>query len=99
MGKHRGMPANGLNRRDSLPIADRAYTGLITYEAKDPETSFPPIKQVRPPDEAPNTVVVLLDDVGFGAPSTFGGPCETPTADRLAEAGSLEQAACRTRRR
>jgi len=41
-----------------------------------------------PPEGAPNVLIVLLDDVGFGAASTFGGPCRTPTADRLA-AGSL----------
>ena len=73
--------------RDSLPIPDRPYTGLITYDAKDPETSFPKTEQLRPPAEAPNVVVVLLDDVGFGAASTFGGPCATPAADRLADNG------------
>ncbi len=72
---------------DSLPIPDRSYTGLITYDAKDPETSFPKTQQLRPPAGAPNVVVVLLDDVGFGAASTFGGPCATPAADRLADNG------------
>ncbi|MFW2334548.1 arylsulfatase [Ilumatobacter sp.] len=75
------------DRRDVLPIPDRPYTGLVTYDAKDPATSFPPIQQTRPPGDAPNIVVVLLDDVGFGASSTFGGPCDTPTGDRLAERG------------
>jgi arylsulfatase A-like enzyme len=73
--------------RDVLPIPDRPYTGLITYDAKDPETSFPKTEQLRPPAGAPNVVVVLLDDVGFGAASTFGGPCATPAADRLANGG------------
>ncbi|HEY5978493.1 MAG TPA: arylsulfatase [Microlunatus sp.] len=40
-----------------------------------------------PPAGAPNVLIVLLDDVGFGAASTFGGPCLTPTADRLAAGG------------
>ena len=48
--------------------------GLITYDAKDPDTSFPPIEPLRPPAGAPNVLVVLLDDVGFGASSAFGGP-------------------------
>ena len=36
---------------------------------------------------SPNVLLVLLDDVGFGAPSAFGGPCQTPTAERLAAGG------------
>jgi arylsulfatase len=53
----------------------------------DPDTSFPAIEQLRPPEGAPNIVIVLLDDVGFGASSAFGGPVNTPTADRLAAGG------------
>jgi arylsulfatase A-like enzyme len=70
-----------------LPIPDRPYTGLITYDAKDPDTSFPPIEPVRPPAGAPNVLVILLDDVGFAASSAFGGPCSAPTAERLAASG------------
>ena len=73
--------------RASLPIPDRPYAGLITYDAKDPATSFPPIEPLRPPEQAPNVLVVLIDDCGFGAPSAFGGPCATPTAERLAANG------------
>jgi arylsulfatase A-like enzyme len=73
--------------RDSLPIPGRAHTGLVTYDAKDPDTEFPAIEPLRPPGGAPNVLVILIDDCGFGASSTFGGPCETPTADRLAENG------------
>src|SRR5213593_4512256 len=39
------------------------------------------------PRGAPNVLVILLDDVGFGASSAFGGPCQTPTAERLAANG------------
>ncbi|HRD61558.1 MAG TPA: arylsulfatase [Nocardioides sp.] len=73
--------------RGSLPIPDRAAPGLTTYDAKDPDTSFPPIEPLLPPAGAPNVLIVLLDDVGFGASSAFGGPCETPTAERLAAGG------------
>ena len=62
-----------------LPIPDQPYVGPITYDAKDPAATFPPITEVRPPTGAPNVLVVLLDDVGFGASSAFGGPCQTPT--------------------
>jgi arylsulfatase A-like enzyme len=74
-------------QREILPLPDRPYTGLITYDAKDPDASFPPIDPLRPPKGAPNVLVVLLDDVGFGASSAFGGPCSTPTAERLAASG------------
>jgi arylsulfatase len=73
--------------REVLPIPDRAYDGPITYDAKDPDSHFPPITPLRPPAGAPNVLVVMLDDVGFGASSAFGGPCRTPTAERLAGEG------------
>ncbi len=60
---------------------------MITYDAKDPDTSFAPIEQLLPPEGAPNVLVVLLDDVGFGTSSAFGGPVDTPTAERLAGGG------------
>jgi arylsulfatase A-like enzyme len=74
-------------QRSVLPIPPRRHTGLTTYDAKDPDTSYPPISPLRPPDGAPNVLIVLIDDCGFGAPGTFGGPVRTPTADRLAAAG------------
>jgi arylsulfatase len=70
-----------------LPIPDRETPGLTTYDAKDPDTAFPPIEPLLPPEGAPNILIILLDDVGFGAPSAFGGPCATPTAERLAANG------------
>ncbi|TDT15895.1 arylsulfatase [Ilumatobacter fluminis] len=73
--------------RATLPIPDVPRPGLTTYDAKDPDTSYPPIEPLLPPSEAPNVLIVLLDDVGFGASSAFGGPCHTPTAERLAQGG------------
>ena len=61
-------------QRDVLPMPDQPHDGLITYDAKDPDTSFPPIEPLRPPAGAPNVLVVLLDDAGFGSSSAFGGP-------------------------
>ena len=78
---------NSNEARTVLPIPDAPRTGPITYDAKDPETRFPPIERLRPPDGAPNILIVLLDDVGFGASSAFGGPCRTPNADALAAQG------------
>src|SRR5258708_11554432 len=73
--------------RSQLPIPDRQYKypGKIPLDARD--AKFPPIKLLRPPDGAPNVVVVLLDDIGFGAPSTFGGGVNMPTLDALAKSG------------
>ena len=73
--------------RQILPIPDAKHVGLTTYDAKDPNTKYPPIAPLRPPAGAPNVLIVLLDDVGFGASSAFGGPCNTPTAERLAANG------------
>ena len=76
-----------MSERDVLPIPDRPYAGPVFEDAKDPEATFPPIEPLRPPAGAPNVLIVLIDDVGFGASSAFGGPCHTPTAERLAGQG------------
>jgi arylsulfatase len=73
--------------RSMLPIPDRPAPGLTTYDAKDPDTSYPPIEPLLPPEGAPNVLIVLIDDAGFGSSTTFGGPCSTPNADRLAAGG------------
>src|SRR5688572_32356895 len=75
------------HQRAMLPIPDRREPALTTYDAKDPKTSYPPIEPLRLPAGAPNVLVVLLDDVGFGASSAFGGPAHTPVAERLAAGG------------
>jgi len=75
---------NDFLQRSVLPIPDRRPVSLTAYDVKDPDTRFPPLTQLRPPTGAPNVLVVLLDDVGFGASSAFGGPCQTPNAEKLA---------------
>ena len=79
------QPDNHL--RAYLPIPDVPKPGLTTYDAKDPDTKYPPIEPLRPPEGAPNVLIILLDDAGFGASSAFGGPCNTPTFERLAADG------------
>ena len=73
--------------RSSLPIPDTQYKypGKVPLDARD--AKFPPIKPLTPPNGAPNVVVILLDDIGFGAPSTFGGGVNMPTLDSLARQG------------
>ncbi len=74
-------------QRSILPIPDAKHVGLTTYDAKDPDTKFPPIERLLPPTGAPNVLVILIDDCGFGAASAFGGPVPTPAADKLAKGG------------
>src|SRR5208337_1986115 len=74
-------------QRTVLPIPDPPRSGLILYDAKGPESKYPAITQLRPPKGAPNVLIVLIDDAGFGSSSAFGGPCNTPTAERLAAGG------------
>jgi hypothetical protein len=54
-----------------LPIPDRPAPGLTTYDAKDPDTAYPSIEPLRPPDGARNILVILLDEVDFGASITL----------------------------
>ncbi len=79
--------ANNEIGRDILPIPERKHVGLTTYDAKDPDTKFPPITEIRPPKGAPNILVVLIDDAGFAASGPFGGVIDTPAADSLAKNG------------
>jgi arylsulfatase len=81
------MPESSEPKRDVLPIPDQPYEGELPLDAKDPEATFPPIEPLRPPAGAPNVLIVLIDDAGFGSSSAFGGPCRTPTAERLAAGG------------
>ncbi|MGZ6317563.1 MAG: sulfatase-like hydrolase/transferase [Anaerolineales bacterium] len=60
---------------------------FVAYDAKDPDSKFPPIEQLRPPKGAPNVLIILIDDAGFGSSSAFGGPCQTPYAEKLATGG------------
>src|SRR5215510_13939619 len=73
--------------RQVLPIADIKPKSLTTYSATDADTKFPPIVPLRPPTGAPNIIVFLIDDAGFGLSSAFGGPCQTPNAEKLASKG------------
>lgn len=82
------MSSADQKHRSHLPmLRTPPRSQFIAFDAKDPDSKFPPIEDVRPPKGAPNVLIVLLDDVGFGASSAFGGPCNTPTAEKLASGG------------
>ena len=68
-----------------VPSDAPAFAGVINPLSVDSTPVRPTI--AYPPEGAPNVVVVLLDDVGFGAASTFGGPIPTAALDRVAGAG------------
>ena len=78
-----GTPsATEFKHRSHLPMPNTVRPSLVTYDAKNPDTKFPPIEQLRPPKGAPNVLIILIDDAGFGSSSAFGGPCQTPTAGK-----------------
>lgn len=73
--------------REILPIPSRRRTGPTMYNSRDPDNKYEPIQPLLPPKGAPNILLVLLDDAGFGSNSAFGGPCRTPTFERLSKDG------------
>jgi arylsulfatase A-like enzyme len=70
---------------DQLPPPPPKFGGTITEDAKDSKPWWPPT--VVPPKGAPNVLLIMTDDSGFGVPSTFGGVIPTPTLDRVAKNG------------
>ena len=73
--------------RTHLPMLNTHRPGTVVYDAKNPDAKYPPIEQLRPPKGAPNVLVILIDDAGFGSTSPYGGPCQTPTLEKLANGG------------
>jgi len=71
--------------QDVLPRPPAKFKGEVQLKAKESKPDFP--KPVTAPPGAPNILLILTDDVGFGATSAFGGPIQTPTFDRLAREG------------
>jgi arylsulfatase A-like enzyme len=71
--------------RTVLPIAEPDYPRSTVLDARDAKA--PPRFEIKAPDGAPNVLIVLVDDMGFGMPSAFGGPVRMPSADRLASQG------------
>ena len=75
------------SNRTILPRPRRPQRPAHAIDLRDQPVHVEDRRRNGPPSGAPNVVVVLVDDMGFGAPSTFGGPCRMPAADRLAENG------------
>ena len=77
--------APGAFAQNVLPQPQPPFKGKIGRTVKDSTPDFP--KGVEAPKGAPNVLLILTDDVGFGASSTFGGPIQTPNFQRLADSG------------
>src|SRR6266699_2915027 len=71
--------------QDVLPRPEQPFKGHVGRTGEESTKDFP--QEVKAPKGAPNVLLILTDDVGFGASSTFGGPVPTPTMDRLANEG------------
>src|SRR5437773_10088231 len=78
------LTAQQINRT-VLPVPEPQPPTITELDARNAKA--PPRFDVRAPKGAPNVVVVLLDDIGFGQASAFGGPCKMPTLDKLAADG------------
>jgi len=76
---------SGASSQEVLPVPPTPFKGQIGLSVKDSKSDFP--QPVHAPKGAPNVVVIILDDAGYGSSSTFGGPCDTPTLDSLARNG------------
>ena len=71
--------------RTVLPIPEPVTPQITTLDARDAKA--PPRFQVTAPQGAPNVLIILIDDMGFGMPSAFGGPVQMPNAERVASEG------------
>ena len=73
--------------RSKLPIRMPPFGGVTKRTLDGSQPDWEAIGHVEPPDGAPNVLVVLIDDAGFGNPATFGGPIDTPNYTRMADEG------------
>jgi hypothetical protein len=73
--------------RSVLPIRRQAFSGVANRTLEGSQPDWEILSGPRAPEDAPNVLVVLIDDAGFGNPSTFGGPVSTPHLTALADEG------------
>jgi arylsulfatase len=87
LGASVGMAQEAQLDRTELPVKGPWYPPITTLDARDAKS--PPVFEVKVPVDAPNVVVILLDDLGFGGTSAFGGAIDTPHFDKLASQGLM----------
>jgi len=83
--RNQGTASGPVNPRDKLPIVAPPFQGVANKTLAGSKPDFAPA--VEAPKGAPNVVVILIDDAGFGNPAAFGGPVQTPNLTKLARAG------------
>src|SRR5580704_369768 len=71
--------------RTVLPLKEPTYPPITELDVR--KATAPPLFQVKAPQGAPNVIVILLDNLGFGATKPFGGVINMPTLERLAKGG------------
>src|SRR6476646_6635902 len=77
-----------------LPAPPPNFGGVLKEDVKDSKIWWPP--RLVPPKGAPNVLLILTDDQGYGVPGTFGGVIPTPALDRIAKAGLRYTQVCST---
>jgi len=82
---HRFARRHDDDRRQSIAAESPKFGGVINETAKDSKPYWPP--SVVPPKGAPNVLLIMTDDQGYGVSGTFGGVVPTPAMDRVANAG------------
>jgi arylsulfatase A-like enzyme len=85
--QERGLNGMHSTSRQILPESDVGSVVMTALGVQDQTAAFDEAHPITPPSRAPNVVIALLDDLGFGTSSAFGGPCRMPTAERLADGG------------
>src|SRR3954470_2408786 len=80
------MPEEPVDRM-RLPLGRPPFGGMVKRTLAGSRPDWSQITEIRPPEGAPNVLLVLIDDAGFGNPSAFGGPINTPNLTRLADGG------------
>ena len=73
--------------RSALPIPNRTFGGVAGRTLKDSVADWLMIPGPKAPESAPNVLLVIIDDAGYGAPDTFGGPVRTPAFSRVQQMG------------
>ena len=73
--------------RTVLPIPDKTFGGSAGRTLEDSVGDWTVVADVKAPQDAPNVLLILIDDAGFGQPDTFGGPIPTPNFTRVGEQG------------
>jgi arylsulfatase A-like enzyme len=68
-------------------MAQQGWNGRVAVDIRDSEPDWAPYLQPRAPEDSPNVLMIVWDDVGYGAMDVFGGPIETPTMRRIADSG------------